>query len=159
MYQSAFLAATRHFEHDIGASLAAQPVADNHHFVHLLWQQYHGRHITHLVVELLDETGHNCPVVFLCRPVQQEVLAPDKAPGTNKKDLHASVRVLTREGNHIVIGHTRAHDLLFLDNVLDGAKLVTDGNRLFKVKRLSRCLHLALQIGHHRLSMSGQEVT
>ena len=92
----------RHDHLDLAtAGASAHPLLDDLGFLDLLRQHNLLRDAGGLRVELLDELGHHLVIGRILCAFQDEVFAPDQFSCANEKNLHASLVVSTRHGDHV----------------------------------------------------------
>ena len=80
-----------------------QPLLDHRQLVQIGGHQNLGRNVGCLIIELLDERGHDLVLLLILGSRQHKVLAPNQLAPSDEKDLDAGLAVVTGKGDKVVI--------------------------------------------------------
>ena len=119
-------------------------------------QQDLARHEGRPMIVLREERREDVGVALLLAALQEEVLAPDHLARADEEDLDTDADLRARDADCVLIARTR-DDILFLGDLLHGAKLVPQARRRLEVEGRGRLLHAELQFALHILRAPFEE--
>ncbi len=138
-----------HVEVDHIAALGAQPVLQHGGLGDLRRQQNLRRDGGRVGVELLQECRHDFVVVGARAPFHDEVFPSQQFAVADEEDFHASVALVPRQGDHILIECGGGDDLLPLGHLSQREQPIPHARGALEVQRLGRLADLAFQVTHH----------